>query len=163
MTLVEYMMIIMQIFVELLWCLQHMTCIGIYSISSLGAREIFICVHNRTNPNENRINPNSRNHDVCGDVCNFHLESYIGMRSQGLFYLFNLNYKRLCLCMWHVCPFATSHQVIRGVPSLIIMPMPPKIGQFTSASMGAVVRQYRPFIKKIFSLEGLFYLSLTIY
>ena len=51
----------------------------------LGAREIFICVHNRTNPNENRINPNSRNHDVCGDVCNFHLESYIGMRSTGSF------------------------------------------------------------------------------
>ena len=40
MALVEYMMIIMQIFCCLLWWLQHMTCIGIYSIWSLGTKEI---------------------------------------------------------------------------------------------------------------------------
>ena len=95
------------------------TSLSMAPIVFLGSRKIFICIHNRTNPNEEKRLSGGRGDvaDVCGDMCNFEQESFIGIYYlQGLF-LCILYYRRLCvLCVRHImsCDFIiTMNQPIK--------------------------------------------------
>ena len=55
------------------------TSLSMAPIVFLGSRQIFICIHNRTNPNEVKRSGGGHATDVCGDMCNFDQESFIGI------------------------------------------------------------------------------------
>ena len=69
------------------------TSLSMAPIVFLGSRKIFICIHNRTNPNEAKRLSGGRGDvaDVCGDMCNLEQESFIGIYYlQGLFFMYHL-------------------------------------------------------------------------
>ena len=63
------------------------TSLSMAPIVFLGSRQIFVCIHNRTNPNEAKRLDGGRGDvaDVCGDMCNLEQESFI-----GIYYLYRV-------------------------------------------------------------------------
>ena len=82
------------------------TSLSMAPIVFLGSRQIFVCIHNRTNPNEAKLSSAGHATDVCGDMCKLEQESFIGIYLQGLFYV-SLTIKSVsCVCpSYHVMSF----------------------------------------------------------
>ena len=85
------------------------TSLSMAPIVFLGSRQIFVCIHNKTNPNEAKLSSSGHATDVCGDMCVLEQESFIGIYPQGLFYVF-LTIK---VCVW--CLSVISCHVISSL------------------------------------------------
>ena len=60
------------------------TSLSMAPIVFLGLGRIFICIHNRTNPNEALRTVYQHSYEVCGNGCQLEQEPYIGMKKHCL-------------------------------------------------------------------------------